>query len=119
MLLVAATAAVAALIAGSSLAAKSAKEGTFTGKIKFEGKITQQISVGEGDRYLTFSFVEEGTSSSDPSVKSHCLGVAHDIDGTLERRGFCVDTDKERKQRDPLEIDGGAAPRPRANCKSG
>jgi hypothetical protein len=98
LMLAAVAAAATMLIAGSTLAAETAKEGTYSGKISFAGKITKKVPLGENDRSFTQAFEMEGTSSSDPPVKSRCLGVAQVIDGVLEEHGDCVDTDKDGDQ---------------------
>ena len=75
LMLAAVAAAATMLIAGSTLPAETAKEGTYTGKISFAGKITKKVPLGENDRSFAQAFEMEGTSSSDPPVKSRCLGV--------------------------------------------
>ena len=98
LMLAAVAAAATMLIAGSTLAAETAKEGTYSGKISFAGKITQKIRLGDSDRYFTEAYEEDGTSSSDPPVKSRCLGVDQVIDGVVEGQSYCVDTDKDGDQ---------------------
>ena len=98
LMLAAVAAAATMLIAGSTLAAETAKEGTYSGKIDFKGKFTEKIRLGEFDQYWAVTLEEHGTSSGDQPVKSQCLGVGRDINGEWEVHSYCVDTDVDGDQ---------------------
>jgi hypothetical protein len=98
LVLAAVAAAATMLIAGSTLPAETAKEGTYSGKLRFVGKVTQQINIGENGRDFISASEEDGKSSSDPPVKFHCLSVDEDVNGVFEKQGFCVDTDNDGDQ---------------------